>query len=338
MSEHVDAILIMSFGGPEGPADVMPFLDNVLRGRNVPEERKKEVAHHYDLFGGVSPINEQNRKLQAALARDLRAHGHVLTVYFGNRNWHPYIADTLKTMRADGIKRFLVFTTSAFSSYSGCRQYREDIERARQELGAAEMSFGKIRVFYNHPGFIEVWRENLQGELAALPCARVAFTAHSIPQGMADRCDYAVQLKDACELVAEAAGIAKWDLVFQSRSGPPGQPWLGPDICDHIRALHADGVKQLIIAPIGFVSDHLEVLYDLDHEAKALCDELGIQMLRARTPEAHPRFVSMVRELIEERLDAAKPKLTLGLRGPKHDVCPGDCCLPPPARPAGAGR
>jgi ferrochelatase len=322
-----DAILIASFGGPEGPADVMPFLDNVLRGRNIPDERKREVAHHYDLFGGVSPINAQNRKLQAALEQDLRAHNIHLPVYLGNRNWHPLFADTLRAMKERGVRKFLTFVTSAFSCYSGCRQYREDIENARQAMGAGAPAFDKIRVCYNHPGFIEVWRENVRSELTVMPDARVVFTAHSIPLAMADRCDYVAQLKDACHLVAETAGIAGWDLVYQSRSGAPHQPWLEPDILDHLRRLHADGVREVLIAPIGFVSDHMEVLYDLDHEARALCEELGMRMLRARTPETHPRFVAMVRELIEERMDSRLPKRTLGARGPKEDVCPANCCL-----------
>ncbi len=333
-TSNVDAVLILSFGGPEGPNDVMPFLENVLAGKNVPEERKLEVALHYDLFGGVSPINEQNRRLQKALEQELRAHGHALPVYFGNRNWHPFLLDTLREMKTAGVKHFLVFVTSAFSSYSGCRQYLEDMERARRELGAGAPTFEKIRVFYNHPGFIDVWSENIRAEWGAMPDAGIAFTAHSIPRGMAERCDYEAQLREACRLVAEAAGIAQWDLVYQSRSGPPHQPWLGPDIGEHIRELHGAGVKEIVIAPIGFVSDHLEVLYDLDHEARELCNELGMAMVRIRTPESHPRFVRMVRELIDERLDPTKPKLALGARGPHPDLCAADCCLPgaPPQR------
>lgn len=322
-----DAILILSFGGPEGPNEVMPFLENVLRGRNVPEERKREVAHHYDLFGGVSPINEQNRRLRAALERELRAHGRAIPVYFGNRNWHPFVEATLREMTAAGVRRFLLFTTSAFSSYSGCRQYREDVERARAAIGPGAPEFGKIRVFYNHPQFIEVWRETLASELGLMPGARVVFTAHSIPLAMSERCDYAAQLRDACGLVAAAAGVARWDLVYQSRSGPPQQPWLEPDVLDHLRALHGEGIREVVLAPIGFVSDHMEVLYDLDHEAKSLCEELGIRMVRTATPGAHPRFVSMIRELIEERMDPQRPKRALGSRGPKEDVCPATCCL-----------
>lgn len=324
-ADPYDAILILSFGGPEGPADVMPFLEHVLQGRNVPVERKQEVARHYELFGGVSPLNAQNRALKSALEKELHAHGISLPVYLGNRNWHPFVADTLKIMKEYGLEKFLVFVTSAFSSYSGCRQYWEDLEKARQNTG---LEYDKIRVFYNHPNFIEVWRENLAGELNIMPDAHVVFTAHSIPVAMSERCDYVAQLKDACTLVAEAAGIGEWKLAYQSRSGSPHQPWLDPDIGEHLREYHAGGGRDVVIAPIGFTSDHLEVQYDLDHEARALCSGLGLRMVRARTPGTHPRFVTMIRELIEERIDPSKPKLALGSRGPKEDVCPANCCLP----------
>jgi ferrochelatase len=342
MTHPYDAILIMSFGGPEGMDDVMPFLDNVLRGRGVPEERKREVAHHYELFGGVSPINAQNAALKAALEVELRARGVDLPVHLGNRNWKPFVGDVVRDMQAAGAKKFLAFVTSGFSCYSGCRQYREDMQRACAEVGGDALSFDKIRVYYNHPEFIAVTAGRWRDALAQIPAelrdgVHTAFTAHSIPHAMADKCAYEVQLRTACELTAEATGMTAWQLVFQSRSGPPHQPWLGPDICDHIRDLHAQGVRALIIHPIGFISDHMEVLFDLDHEAKELCDELGITMVRAATPGVHPRFVAMITELIQERMDPAVPKRAIGTRGPNHDVCPVDCCMSgrPPV-PAGA--
>ncbi len=330
-SKPYEAILMMSFGGPEGMEDVMPFLDNVLRGRNVPEERKKEVAHHYEQFGGVSPINRQNEALRDALIPALRARGIDLPVYLGNRNWKPFVGDVVRTMQENGVKKFLAFVTSGFSCYSGCRQYREDMMRACAELGDKAPAFDKIRVYYNHPDFIAVTATEWRKALKHFPPERqdkvfTAFTAHSIPQAMADRCAYEAQLLNAATLTAEAAGISDWKLVFQSRSGPPSQPWLGPDICDFIRERHAEGLRELIIHPIGFISDHMEVLYDLDHEAQELCEELGIQMARAATPGIHPQFVAMIAELIHERIDPSISKRAIGERPPNHDVCPTDCC------------
>ena len=333
-----DAVLIMSFGGPEGMADILPFLDNVLRGRNVPEERKREVAHHYEAFGGVSPINAQNRALKAALEAELAAHEIDLPVYWGNRNWHPMIADTMAAMTRDGVKRALVFATSGFSSYSGCRQYREDIERARQIAGPDAPVCDKIRMFYNHPSFIEVTAGNLRAARERLPAelraeALTLFTAHSIPMSMASTCAYEAQLLEASKLVAEMAGIGAWRLVYQSRSGPPGQPWLEPDVCAALDETAKTGARAAVLVPIGFLVDHMEVIYDLDHEAKQRADALGLKIARAATPGTHPLFVSMIRELIQERLNPALPKRALGARGPNHDVCPVDCC-PAPMRPA----
>ncbi|MCA1614049.1 MAG: ferrochelatase, partial [Acidobacteria bacterium] len=273
MTDNYDALLVVSFGGPEGMGEVIPFLENVLRGRNVPRERLEAVAHHYELFGGVSPINGQNRRLIAALRAELDARGPALPVYWGNRNWHPFLADALRQMRDDGVTRALAFVTSAYSSYSGCRQYREDIERARAEVGGDAPAVDKLRVFYNHPGFVSPNAESLRAALAQLPAdrragARVAFTAHSIPLSMASGCDYHAQLEETCRLVARAAGVTDWRLVFQSRSGPPAQPWLEPDICDHLRALRAEGVRDVVVHPVGFISDHMEVIYDLDTEAR----------------------------------------------------------------------
>ncbi|HEX8162472.1 MAG TPA: ferrochelatase [Pyrinomonadaceae bacterium] len=347
MSETYDALLVVSFGGPEGAADVMPFLENVLRGRNVPRERMEQVAHHYDLFGGVSPINGQNRKLIAALRAELDTHHVTLPVYWGNRNWHPFLADELRRMRGDGIRRALAFVTSAYSSYSGCRQYREDIERARAEVGEGAPQVDKLRAFYNHPGFVGPNAENLRAALDQVPAgrrdaARVAFTAHSIPSAMAAGCDYEPQLLETCRLVAEGAGVDRWRLVFQSRSGSPMQPWLGPDICDHLRALKNEGATDVVVAPVGFISDHMEVLYDLDTEARAVAAEIGVNMIRAATVGTHPAFVSMIREIILERTDGA-PRRALGTHGARQDACAVDCCLPgatarPAARPSADAR
>jgi ferrochelatase len=337
MNRSYDAILVVSFGGPEGMTEVMPFLENVLRGRNVPAARMLEVAHHYELFGGVSPINEQNRKLIAALERELAQEGPSLPVYWGNRNWHPLLTDTIGLMARDGIQNALAFVTSAYSSYSGCRQYREDIERAREAVGPHAPHIEKLRAFYNHPGFIEPNVENVRAALNRIPearrdSARIAFTAHSIPSSMAAGSMYEAQLQETCRLIAEALGHERWRLVFQSRSGPPHQPWLEPDICDHLRELKAEGARDVVVAPVGFISDHMEVLYDLDTEARALCEELGLNMVRAQTVGDHPLFISMIRELILERMTDGQARRFLGARGPSQDVCPVDCCM------LGAGR
>jgi protoporphyrin/coproporphyrin ferrochelatase len=326
-----DAILFVSFGGPEAPEDVMPFLDNVLRGRNVPPARRADVAHHYEQFGGKSPINGQNRALIAALEAELSRHGPALPVFFGNRNWHPFLADTLGRMADAGVERAFAFVTSAFSSYSGCRQYREDIERAREAVGPRAPKVEKLRAFFNHPGFIEASVARLREALGTFPVERraaipIAFTAHSIPTAMASSCAYEAQLREACALVAEEAGVGSFGLAFQSRSGPPNQPWLEPDIGAHLAALAGQGHREVVVAPIGFLSDHMEVVYDLDTEAQAQARELGLRMLRAGTAGTHPAVVSMIRELVEERLRNA-PRRALGTRGPLPDTCLSDCCL-----------
>ncbi|MBZ0278861.1 MAG: ferrochelatase, partial [Anaerolineae bacterium] len=291
-----DALLVLSFGGPEAMDDVMPFLLNVAEGRNIPRERLEEVAVHYYDFGGVSPINGQNRLLIAALEAKLGQHGPNLPVYFGNRNWHPFLTDTIRQMREDGIRRALVFVTSAFSSYSGCRQYREDVIRACETLGEGVPEFDKLRVFYNHPGFIEPVVEKTRQALTQFPAesqpdVRLVFTAHSIPMGMARNSDYVAQLEETCRLVAERIGRADYRLVYQSRSGPPQVPWLEPDICDHLRQIHGEGVRDVLLVPIGFISDHMEVLFDLDTEAKQLASELGMRLTRAETVGTHPAFI-----------------------------------------------
>ena len=336
---NYDAILVTSFGGPERPDDVMPFLENILRGKNVPRERMLEVAEHYYHFGGKSPINDQNRQLIAALEAELARHGPCLPIYWGNRNWHPMLTDTLCQMKADGVHRALAFVTSAYSSYSSCRQYREDIARAQEATGEGAPVVDKIRAFHNHPGFVEAVVDRLQQALAKIPAERreaahLIYTAHSIPVAMSQGCDYEKQLKETGRLVAEELGHKEWRLVYQSRSGPASQPWLEPDILDCLREIKArGGSSDVVIAPIGFVSDHMEILFDLDTQARELCAELGLQMVRAETVGTHPRFIRMIRELIRERQDENEVRLALGVLPPRPDFCAQDCC-PMPRRPA----
>jgi ferrochelatase len=324
-----DALLIVSFGGPEGMDDVMPFLENVLRGRNVPRERMLSVARHYEMFGGVSPINLQNRELIAALQQELERNGPKLPIYWGNRNWHPLLPDTLRQMAVDGIQNALAFVTSAYSSYSSCRQYRQNIADAATEVGPTAPRIDKLRSFYNHPLFIAANVDHMRSALSKLgdhADAELVFTAHSIPESMAANCEYAAQLQETARLIAEALEIDRWRVVYQSRSGAPSQPWLGPDVCEYLRELKTRGVQNVVVAPIGFVSDHMEVVYDLDYEAQQLANDLGLKMIRAATAGTHPAFVKMIRELILERVDNA-PARFLGTCGAGHDVCPADCCL-----------
>jgi ferrochelatase len=334
-AREYDALLVLSFGGPEGMDEVMPFLEKVAEGRNIPRERLEEVAEHYYDFGGISPINGQNRDLIAALEAYMETHSPRLPIYFGNRNSEPFVTDTVRQMREDGVKRALVFVTSAFSSYSGCRQYREDVIRALETIeGAPE--FDKIRVFYNHPGFINPMIEKTRAALAEFPAdidVHLIFTAHSVPLGMARNSDYEVQLAEACRLVAEGAGTGNYRLVYQSRSGPPQVPWLEPDICDYLEEIHGQGVQDAIIVPIGFISDHMEVLFDLDSEAQQLAQELGMNLVRAGTVGTHPDFVAMIHELIVERMTANPERHCLGIRGANHDICPVGCCLKGEGRP-----
>jgi ferrochelatase len=340
MADSYDAVLLVSFGGPDGPDDVLPFLENVLRGRNVPRERMLEVAEHYNHFGGKSPINEQNLALLAALREELDRRGPHLPVYWGNRNWHPLLTDTIREMADAGVKRAIAFVTSAYSSYSGCRQYRENIAAACAALGERAPQIDKIRVFFNHPGFVRPMADNVRRAVGRFPesvraAVPVLFTAHSIPTSMADGCRYGAQLAEACRLVAEQAGVTDWKLVYQSRSGPPTQPWLEPDICDAIRERHAHGCSRLVIAPIGFISDHMEVLYDLDTEAADLCRELGVEMERAATVGTDPVFIGMIRDLIAERSGMLNDRVAIGQLPANHDVCPLDCCPAPAGRPVG---
>ena len=334
---NYDAILLVSFGGPEKNEDVLPFLENVLRGRNVPRERMLAVAEHYYHFGGKSPINDQNRSLIAALAQELETHEISLPIYWGNRNWHPLLADTLKQMKADGIRSALAFVTASYSSYSSCRQYRENIEFAREVAGEDAPHVDKIRAYFNHPGFIDAVVDGVRVAMEEVPAefrsgVHVCYTAHSIPTAMADSCRYVAQLTEAGRLVSERLGRTGDPLVFQSRSGPPTQPWLEPDILDHLRTIHAKGAKAVVIVPIGFVSDHMEIIYDLDTQGRGLSEQLGLKMVRAATVGTHPWFVRMIRELIEERLVESEHRPALGALGPSRDVCPADCC-PAPAVP-----
>jgi protoporphyrin/coproporphyrin ferrochelatase len=335
-----DAILIVGFGGPEGREDVIPFLENVLRGRNVPRERMLEVAEHYDHFGGISPINGQVRALIAALEPELKSQGVDLPVYWGNRNWTPMLADAMRQMTLDGVTHALGVVQAAYSSYSSCRQYREDISKAQEAVGEGAPIVDKMRVFYNHPDFIAVNAERVRDALAQFPperqeSVRVAFTAHSIPDSMAVNSNYVKQLTETCRLVAESSGVPPehWSLVYQSRSGRPTDPWLGPDILEHLDQLKADDVSDVIVQPVGFLSDHMEVLFDLDEEALGKSRELGLNMVRAGTVGTHPRFVEMLVELIRERIETSPERRAIGEYSASHDVCPLNCCLPPP-RPA----
>ena len=333
--EPYDAILVVGFGGPERRDDVLPFLENVTRGRNVPRQRLLAVAEHYDHFGGVSPINSQIRDLIAALRPQLDQHGISVPVYWGNRNWHPMLADTLAAMVTDGVKRALAVVHAAYSSYSSCRQYREDIARAQAAVGPGAPRVDKVRVFYNHPDFIAANADRVRDALELISPDRrqqvhLAFTAHSIPSSMARNCLYEHQLAEASRLIAEQAGIppGSWALVYQSRSGRPDDPWVEPDILDHLKELRRRGIEHVVIHPVGFLSDHIEVLYDLDEEARLLCAELGLNMVRSRTVGTHPQFISMIRELIAERMgtSTAPGRRSLGPDGPSHDVCPETCC------------
>ena len=331
-ARQYDALLVMSFGGPEAKEDVIPFLQNVAGGRNIPPERLETVAEHYYHLRGASPLNSQNRVLIASLEAEFRTNGLHLPIYFGNRNWHPFVTDTIRQMRIDGVRRALVFVTSAYSSYSGCRQYREDIIRACETLGEGVPAFDKLRVFYHHPGFVLPIVEETQKAIAQVPVAKrgsiaLVFTAHSIPVSMATNSDYETQLKETSWLVAERLGMTDLRFVYQSRSGPPHIPWLEPDVCEYLREAGAQGVENVVIVPIGFISDHMEVMFDLDVEAKQLADKLGINLVRARTVGTHPTFVSMIRELVVERMTANPERRYLGSRGPSHDICPLKCCL-----------
>ncbi len=314
-----DAVLLLSFGGPEGPEQVRPFLENVTRGRGVPPERLDEVAQHYLHFGGVSPINGINRALLAELRAELG-----LPVYFGNRNWEPYIEETVATMRDNGVRRAAVFTTSAWSGYSSCTQYVEDIARARRVTGPGAPALVKLRPYFDHPLFVEMFAESIAAAAATVPGdARLVFTAHSVPVAADRRCGpnlYSRQVAYAARLVAAAAGYAEHDVVWQSRSGPPQVPWLEPDVADHLAALAKGGTDAVVVCPIGFVADHIEVVWDLDHELRLQAEAAGIALARAATPNADRRFARLAAGLIDELRDDRTP-----LRVSGRDPVPG--CL-----------
>ncbi len=363
-----DAFLLVSFGGPEGPDDVMPFLHNVTRGRGIPPERLAEVARHYDAVGGISPINQQCRDLIAAIGKDFAAAGVDLPIYWGNRNWDPYLTGTVAEMAAAGVRRALAFVTSAYGSYSSCRQYLDDIERARAEAGPGAPQIDKIRHFYSHPGFIGPFADATLRAIRSLPpgarqAVPLVFTAHSVPEAMAAASGpppggrYPAQLAEAARLIAGRvngapdtrvpaadvpAGEAPrgghpWQLVYQSRSGPPSQPWLGPDVCDYLEELARDGAPGAVLVPVGFISDHLEVVHDLDVEAAGTARRLGLPLARAATPGTDPRFVSMITALVSERRGSQLAPAALGSPG----CGTAGCCRPPapagrPGRPAAA--
>jgi ferrochelatase len=353
VSDAFDALLLLGFGGPEGPDDVMPFLENVTRGRGIPRQRLEEVSHHYLALGGASPINAQNRALLAALGPALAERGIELPLYWGNRNWVPYLAPTLAAIARDGHRRVLAFATSAYASYSGCRQYREDVARGLTETGLdGRLAVEKLRLYFDHPGFVEPFGEGLAAALAELASegtataeTRVLFTTHSIPLAMAaasgprGRFDadgaYVAQHLAAVELVVASArgrgaDVPAWRLVYQSRSGSPSVPWLEPDINDALRAEHAAGARAVVIVPVGFVSDHVEVLWDLDHEARETCDKLGLRMRRVATPGTHPAFVAAIADLVANRI-AGEPGEALSPLGPWPSVCAAGCCANPRA-------
>ncbi len=346
-----DALLLLSFGGPEGPDDVMPFLENVTRGRGIPRERLEEVAEHYLHFGGKSPINDQNKELLAQLRRELDERGlDGLPLLWGNRNWEPYVTDVLREAHERGARRVLTVFTSAYSSYSSCRQYREDLARAARALAeeGRELHLDKVRHYFNHPAFTGV---NAAAVVAALEeltpeqraGARVVFVTHSVPTAMdevsgppaAGGGAYVRQHLDVARSVAERVGrrtgtVPDWDLAYCSRSGPPSQPWLEPDVNDHLRELHARGVPAVVVAPIGFVSDHMEVKFDLDTEARETAEEIGLPFARAATVGADRTFVAGLVDLVEERAARARgegpDQPATGALGPSHEVCPVGCC------------
>lgn len=334
-----DALFLVSFGGPEKTEDVVPFLQNVTTGKNIPVERLEEVGEHYYSFGGKSPINDQNRALLAALREDFATHGVDLPIYWGNRNWDPYFREAVEQMKADGVERAICFVTSAYSSYSGCRQYRENLFEASEGTG---VELDRLRHGFNHPGFIGPFAEALEEALASAPeGTHVVFVTHSIPDTMDAASGgpgehaYVRQHLSVAEEVAKRAGAGSWDLAFCSRSGPPTMPWLEPDVNDRLRELSTEGVESVVVVPIGFVSDHMEVVFDLDTEAAATAEELGMRYVRVATPGTHPDFVAMVRQLVLERAavergeDVERP--AVGTLPPCWDVCAVDCCANPRA-------
>jgi ferrochelatase len=330
-ANHYDAVLVVSFGGPEGPDDVMPFLDNVFRGLRVTDETKQKIAARYHDFGGVSPINAHTREFIAALKALLDSEGPALPVYWGNRNWHPMLGDTIAQMARDGVRRAAAYVTSTFSSYSGCRKYREDLFEALDGVDNAP-EIDKLRVGFNHPGFISAVADRITESRDSLAAnaekAGVIFTAHSLPESMAATSPYVEQLLDSAASAAQLAGCEDWRLVYQSNNARyGGEPWLGPDISEALEAEAQAGRKDVIVVPIGFVCDHMEVVLDLDVDAAKRAAAAGINMVRAGTVGSHPAYIGMVRDLIVERMSGSGERLTIGTLPPKHDFCPADCCL-----------
>jgi ferrochelatase len=338
----IDALLLLSFGGPEGPSEVRPFLENVTRGRGVPPQRLDEVAQHYLHFGGVSPLNRCNRTLITAIEQALATAGLDLPVYFGNRNWYPMVEDTVAAMATDGVRRAVVFATSAWGGYSGCRQYHEDIARARRAVGPGAPELVKLRHFFDHPLFVAACADALRtARKQTDPAARVVFTAHSVPlaadaaAGLRSQGGhrYSRQVTAAAGLIAAATRVKNYDVVWQSRSGPPQVSWLEPDLTDHLAALHTHGVRGVVVAPIGFISDHLEVVWDLDHEARRSAAALGMDFVRAATPGTDPRFAEMVVELVAEQIHGAPARRCSQVPGAGSGIngtpCAPNCCEPP---------
>jgi ferrochelatase len=343
--QDYEAVLVVSFGGPEGPAEVVPFLDNVFRGLRVSDATKQRVAARYQAYGGVSPINAHTRAFIAALQEELDKHGPALPIYWGNRNWHPLLGDTLAQMANDGVRRAIAFVTSTFSSYSGCRKYREDLYAAVAGLPRAPV-IDKLRSGFNHPGFIAAACDRVSAALEQLPAERrtnapILFTAHSLPEPMARHCAYEAQLNESCQLIGDALEHQRWRLVYQSNNASYGsEAWLGPDICTALEHARTEGAEDVVVAPIGFVCDHMVVVLDLDVEAAARAREVGINMIRAATIGTHSAYIAMVRELILERMTPQPVRRALGALGPSHDFCPPHCCLsgrPGPAKNALCG-
>lgn len=340
-----DAILVVSFGGPEGPDDVLPFLDNVFKGLRVTDETKAKIAERYMLFGGVSPINTETRKFIDALRVELDARGPALPIYWGNRNWHPYLSEAFEKMSRDGVRRAIAYVTSVFSSYSSCRKYRENLFDAAQTVANPPV-IDRLRSPFNHPLFIEAVVGRVTEAFDRLPAerretAQILFTAHSLPESMARHAPYEAQLREACRLVGDALEYQRWRLVYQSNNARyGGEPWLGPDISEALVELAHEGVEDVVVVPIGFVADHLEVVLDLDHDAAAVAREHGLNFVRAETVGTHPAYVSLVRDLICERMTPNSVRRALGSLGPAHDFCPSDCCAsgrPGPMRPTLGG-
>ena len=330
-----DSLLLLSFGGPENSDDVMPFLRNVTAGRGVPDERLAVVAEQYELFGGKSPINELNQQLLCALDEELASRGHEMATFWGNRNWHPFVTDTIADLKSLGHTSTVCLVTSAFSSYSGCRQYHEDLDRARNEVPGAP-NIERVRVYWDHPDFLGTAAELLAESRDAAGLSSetpVLHSAHSLPLSMAANCDYQQQLNEAAAIVNELAGMrGPYEVVFQSRSGPPSVPWLTPDIDQRIHELAEQGTQELLVHPLGFVADHMEVLFDLDTQSAAAAKESGVNMVRTPTVGTHPRFVSMLVDLVEEAAGLRADRPSLSKSGPRPDKCNSQCC-PAPIRP-----